>query len=326
MPYVSIEICAGGGGQAFGLEQAGFHHVALVENDKHACSTLRHNRPQWNVLEMDVREFSAVPFWGKVDLLAGGVPCPPFSRAGQQLGRDDERDLFPEMLRLVGECRPKAILIENVAGLLDREFEEYRNEIVTKLQRLGYICEWQRLNASDFGVPQLRARVNLIALRPQYFPYFSWPIPLETPAPTVGEALFEEMASNGWEGSAQWREIANQIAPTLVGGSKKHGGPDLGPTRAKRQWASLGVDGLGIADEPPGPGFEGMPRLTVRMAAIIQGFKPDEWEICGRKTNAYRQVGNAFPPPVAQAVGECIHSALKAVDEIEEVVLEETGS
>lgn len=197
MPYTSIEICAGGGGQALGLEQAGFQHIALIENDKHACITLRHNRPNWNVIEMDVRDFSAVPYRGKVDLLAGGVPCPPFSRAGQQLGRDDERDLFPEMLRLVGECRPKAVLIENVSGLLDREFLGYRNEIVTRLQRLGYICDWQRLNASDFGVPQLRPRVNLVALRPPYFTCFLWPLPMETPAPTVGEALVEEMASNG---------------------------------------------------------------------------------------------------------------------------------
>jgi len=112
---LSIEICAGAGGQALGLEQAGFHHAALVEIDANACMTLRHNRPLWNVVEGDVKLFSARKYQG-VDLLAGGVPCPPFSVAGKQLGRDDERDLFPEALRLVRECSPKAVMLENVRG------------------------------------------------------------------------------------------------------------------------------------------------------------------------------------------------------------------
>lgn len=131
---------------------------------------------------------------------------------------------------------------------------------------------------------------------------------------SVGELLFDLMAADGWQGAARWAKAANDIAPTLVGGSKKHGGPDLGPTRARRAWASLGVDGIGIADAPPAPDFCGMPRLTVKMAARIQGF-PDEWIICGRKTNAYRQVGNAFPPPVARAVGFQIAAALQAADQ-----------
>ena len=110
---------------------------------------------------------------------------------------------------------------------------------------------------------------------------------------------------------ANWANGADRIAPTLVGGSKKHGGPDLGPTQAKRQWARLGVDGLGIADSRPGPDWEGMPRLTVRMAAMLQGF-PANWPFAGGKTAAYRQVGNAFPPPVAEAVATAIEAALRA--------------
>ena len=117
------------------------------------------------------------------------------------------------------------------------------------------------------------------------------------------------MAANGWEGADLWAKRAASIAPTLVGGSKKHGGPDLGPTRARAAWASLGVEGRTLAEEAPEPGFEGMPRLTVEMAARIQGF-PDDWKIWGRKTAAYRQVGNAFPPPVARAVGDKIREAL----------------
>ena len=119
------------------------------------------------------------------------------------------------------------------------------------------------------------------------------------------------MAAGGWPGAAVWAARADDIAPTLVGGSKKHGGPDLGPTRARKAWATLGVDGKGVADAPPAPDFVGMPRLTVPMVARLQGF-PDDWTFAGRKTAAYRQVGNAFPPPVARAVGERIRAALSA--------------
>ena len=112
----SLEICAGGGGQAIGLEDAGFKHLAVIEIEHAACETLRLNRPQWNVIEDDIRNFSAKRFKG-VDLLAGGVPCPPFSKAGKQLGCSDVRDLFPEAIRLIDECRPRAIMLENVRGL-----------------------------------------------------------------------------------------------------------------------------------------------------------------------------------------------------------------
>ena len=125
----------------------------------------------------------------------------------------------------------------------------------------------------------------------------------------MGELLHDLMAANKWRGAGRWREQANAIAPTLVGGSKKHGGPDLGPTRAKRAWAALGVDGMGIWDDAPARDFVGMPRLTTRMTARIQGF-PDDWQFSGRKTAAYRQIGNAFPPPVAAAVARQIFTAL----------------
>jgi DNA (cytosine-5)-methyltransferase 1 len=124
------------------------------------------------------------------------------------------------------------------------------------------------------------------------------------------------MAENGWPGAPAWRKRASGVAPTIVGGSKKHGGPDLGPTRARKQWASLGVNGLGIADEPPPENFpkDENPKLTVRMVARIQGF-PDSWQFAGRKTAAYRQVGNAFPPPVAAAVGKAILNAFAGIRE-----------
>jgi DNA (cytosine-5)-methyltransferase 1 len=304
----SIEICAGAGGQASGLELAGFEHQCLVEIDASACATLRLNRPSWNVLEKDLRSFSATSFGG-IDLLAGGVPCPPFSKAGKQLGNDDERDLFPEALRVVDECRPKAVMLENVRGLLDAVFDEYRANLIRTFRKLGYHSEWKLLVASDFGVPQLRPRVVFVAIDSSMVEHFQWPHPSMHLPPTVGEALYDLMTEQGWRGAKLWRDHACDIAPTLVGGSKKHGGPDLGPTRAKRAWAALGVDGHGISLEAPARDFVGMPRLTVRMAARLQGF-PDTWSFTGKKTAAYRQVGNAFPPPVAQVVGMQIFAAL----------------
>ena len=306
----SLEICAGAGGQALGLERAGFEHAHLVEIEPSACTTLRTNRPQWDVSEGDVRRFSGQAYRG-IDLLAGGVPCPPFSKAGQQRGEDDERDLFPEALRLVDECRPRAVMLENVRGLLDPAFAAYRGRITHALGKLGYAASWRLLNASDFGVSQLRPRVLMVALQHGLADDFAWPEPLLAPPRHVGDLLYDLMAARGWRGAQAWRKDAAMIAPTLVGGSKKHGGPDLGPTRARRAWEGLGVDGKGLADQAPDPDFVGMPRLTVQMAARLQGF-PDDWVVTGRKTAAYRQVGNAFPPPVAAAVGTQIAAALLA--------------
>lgn len=306
--FNSLELCAGAGGQALGLEMAGFGHNALVEIEPPACATLRMNRPDWNVIEGDLREFDGMSYKG-VDLIAGGVPCPPFSKAGKQLGADDERDLFPEAIRLVDQCRPQAVMLENVRGLMDAVFDDYRNKVESQLKKLGYVPSWRLLNASDYGVSQLRPRVVFVGIRKEFSSEFSWPNPLPTPAATVGELLHDMMASKGWRGANSWRQRANTIAPTLVGGSKKHGGPDLGPTRARAAWASLGVDGRSLADDVPDRDFVGMPRLTTRMAARVQGF-PDSWQFSGKKTAAYRQIGNAFPPPVAMAVAKQIYAAL----------------
>lgn len=303
-----FEICAGAGGQALGLHQAGFINAGAVEIEPAACATLRANHPEWNVIEGDLRAVNGRDFAG-VDLLAGGVPCPPFSTAGKQLGHEDERDLFPEALRLAKEIRPRAVLLENVAGFASKKFTDYRLNIFAELAELGYIVKARLIQASELGVPQLRPRFILVALRPEDYARFSLDFePL--PAPTVGETLSDLMKSGGWPGADHWVRRANKIAPTLVGGSKKHGGPDLGPTRAKRQWEELAVDGKGLADGAPGPDFpqSAHPRLTVRMAARIQGF-PDSWKLVGKKTAAYRQVGNALPPPVAAFVGERILEA-----------------
>ncbi|MGW4036409.1 DNA cytosine methyltransferase [Streptomyces sp. NPDC004778] len=344
--FTSVEICAGAGGQALGLHDALFRHLALIEIDPHAVETLRANvegNDDWEgctVKQADLTtldpkclrlELGLEP--GDLDLLAGGVPCPPFSVAGKQLGPDDERDLFPTMLNLVDELEPKAVMIENVRGLLEprEKFQDYREHLLERLESMGYKkCYWEVLEAKNYGVPQLRPRAILVALKEPYLPFFAQTKPKKLPVRTVGEALKVTMAKRfaeiddprAAEALKEWQGKASKgVAPTLVGGSKKHGGADLGPTRAKKAWASLGVCGLGVANDSEEmkkqESYErdlfsaAGPKLTVEQAAIIQGFPPS-WKFKGRKTAAYRQVGNAFPPPVAQAVGEQIIAALKA--------------
>ncbi|MEU3447437.1 DNA cytosine methyltransferase [Streptomyces thermolilacinus] len=380
--FTSIEICAGAGGQAIGLHDAGFRHLALVEIDPHAVATLQKNigeRADWSweaahcdvLPPTDVKTFDPsrdLPKSGELlqrdglDLLAGGVPCPPFSHAGKQLGRDDERDLFPRMLDLVRDLRPRAVMIENVRGIMDPKFSDYRDWIVARLQGgsyrevdgtegheegLGYkVCEWGVLEASNFGVPQLRPRAILVAFRGDVIEdlKYEWPSPTHEEPVSVAEALEKTMherfrpyfegphaerarkAYDAWvrksvERHALLRGKGGGVAPTLVGGSKKHGGADLGPSRAKAAWRMLGVSGLGVANDAETCAKKGTedrdlfgadgPMLTVQQAAIIQGFPPD-WQFSGGKTAQYRQVGNAFPPPVAAAVGRSIIDVLRA--------------
>ncbi|MFJ8827298.1 DNA cytosine methyltransferase [Streptomyces sp. NPDC102467] len=363
-PLTSIEICAGAGGQALGLHAAGFRHLALVEIDKHAADTLRTNignHPDWAwekehclIHEGDVKEFrpakqvyaAQAPGHSKrdpdkkypmlkrkqLDLLAGGVPCPPFSAAGHQLGRADERDLFPNMLDLVAELKPRAVMIENVRGLVEPEdkFRYYRNHIKNRLRKEGYvICGWKLLHAESFGVPQLRPRAILVAIRKDEYRGFDWPVEnekVQTVQAELAESMRERFGADTDRFNAWYKQAGKgTVAPTLVGGSKKHGGADLGPTRAKHAWEKLGVNAMGVANDPDkmvdskrdlgDPGKSGRaqwPMLTVEQAALIQGFPgKDSWDFTGGKTARYRQVGNAFPPRVAEAVGRSIREALE---------------
>lgn len=317
-----IEICAGAGGQSLGLESAGFDHLLAIELDPTAASTLAANRPTWKVAVGDVADKSV---WdpadyspeardgGPVDLFAGGVPCPPFSIAGKQLGANDERDLFAWAVEQVGVIRPNVVLLENVKGLSQARFAAYRQHVLDRFVELGYEAEWRLLLSADFGVAQLRPRFVLIAMKPEFFQYFHWP-EARVGRLSVGAAIGDLMGENGWEGAEAWMRNAVGIGPTLVGGSKKHGGADLGPTRAKTAWNALGIDGRGIADEAPQPGerFDVGPRLTLEMVARLQGWDNNayQWDFVGRKTSVYRQIGNAFPPPVAHALGQAIMVAL----------------
>ncbi|MFF8473743.1 DNA cytosine methyltransferase [Streptomyces sp. NPDC015414] len=320
----AVEICAGAGGQSLGLELAGFDHALAVELDENAVNTLRENR-DWDVRHGDVADDSV---WDPneyvgVDLLAGGVPCPPFSIAGKQLGATDERDLFAWAVELAGKMQPRALLLENVRGLSMPRFSAYRQHVKDRLRDLGYWSDWQILQANEYGVPQLRPRFVLVAMRHEDAQWFEWPEPSPT-SKTVGSVLQKMMGAGGWSGADLWAEKAQGIAPTIVGGSKKHGGADLGPTRAKAAWRTLGVDAMGVADAPPNESHpvSFVPKLTTEMVARIQGWQDGseyEWRFTGRKTARYRQIGNAFPPPVARAVGTAIADALNRKGEPKEL-------
>lgn len=310
--YSSVEFCAGAGGQALGLEQAGFDHRLLVDNDADCCATLRLNRPDWHVECADMNIFVPSDI-ASVDLFAAGLPCPPFSVAGKQLGQKDDRNLFPAALRLIEMLNPRVVLIENVRGFLSSTFAPYREEIAKTLNRLGYDVDWRLYDAQAFGVPQTRSRVAIVAAKHEIWPLFRFPDTSVCGSLDVGTVLHDLMSANGWRGTDAWAAQAVGVAPTIVGGSKKHGGPDLGPTRAREKWKTIGVNGGTIAETAPDKDFEGNPRLTTRMVARLQGF-PDTWQFSGKKTAAYRQVGNAFPPPVAFALGLALRSALVAKD------------
>lgn len=233
-----VELCAGAGGMALGFEQAGFRHAALYEIDSDAVTTLRLNRPAWDVRQHDVSEVDvACP---PCDVLAAGVPCPPFSQAGRKLGPDDERDLFPALLSWVRAVSPKAVVVENVSGLLSQRFDAYRRHILATLEAMGYEGEWRLLDASLLGVPQRRRRSVLVAMRSGGWSAFRWPVVSDQPL-ALGPVLAPRLAARGLPDPEAWAVRADSPAPTICGGSKKHGGADLGPSSARRTWGALGV-------------------------------------------------------------------------------------
>ncbi|MEV6987406.1 DNA cytosine methyltransferase [Sphaerisporangium sp. NPDC051017] len=320
--FTSLDICAGAGGQALGLERAGFDPVMLFDEDPDACATLRANRPAW-----DVRQLDLVDFVGDehkkvlgVDLLAGGLPRLPYSIAGKREQVAARSDPLHAAVWLATEVRPRAIMLENVPALVkDDLFAEARSFVEQELKNNDYECAWAVLDAQDHGVPQRRQHGVMVAMCQGDLARFEWPGSTGTPG-TVGDVLWASMASRGWTGAAAWRLLANEVAPTIVGGSKNRGGADLGPTGTKRKWAQLGVDGGSIADDVPDADFVmrpstdpedrgSLPKLTIPQVAALQGF-PADWLVVGRKTSRYRQVGHALPPPLATAIGYAIAKAL----------------
>lgn len=313
--FRSVEICAGAGAQALGLERAGFDPVLLIDSKADACFTIDLNRPNWDVVCMDVVQFHPnmrPDTWG-VDLVSGGLPRVKSSAAAGRAEDTEERRVLRAAVSLAREIGPKAVLFENVPDLVDNpDFAHDRAWIENELRQAGFRTSWKILNAADFSVPQNRSSGFLVALQERYFNRFVWPEPTQAPAPTVGQVLGPSMSAKGWAGAALWQRNADRVAPALVGGSDRRGGADLGPTGSKNAWASLGVNGTSLGDEPPGPDFpsDGRPRLTVEQAALIQAF-PSGWKLFGGKTSRYRQVGHAMPPPLATAVGLAVAAALQ---------------
>ncbi|NEC85744.1 hypothetical protein G3I71_07890 [Streptomyces sp. SID12501] len=314
--FRSVEICAGAGAQALGLERAGFDPVLLVDSKADACFTIDLNRPAWDVICMDVVQFH--PNMRQetlgVDLLSGGLPRVKSSATVGRTEDTEERAVLRASIGLACAMRPKAVLLENVPDLVESpHFETDRLWIESALRDAGYRASWRVLNAADFGVPQNRSSGFLVALQEPYFSRFSWPEPDRLPPPTVGQVLGRSMASRGWPGAEHWIKGADRVAPALVGGSDRRGGGDLGPTGSKKAWASLGVNGSSLGDEPPGADFpQGEhPKLTVDQAAMIQAI-PENWRFFGGKTSRYRQIGHAMPPPLATALGRALVVALES--------------
>ncbi|MFF3400922.1 DUF6339 family protein [Streptomyces sp. NPDC002659] len=314
--FRSLEICAGAGAQALGLESAGFDPALLIDSKADACFTIDLNRPDWDVVCMDVSQFhpDMRPDTLDIDLLSGGLPRVKSSATVGRAEDTEERGVLRAAIGLVRELRPKAVLLENVPDLVESpSFEDDRSWIEAELKNEGYRWSWRVLNAADFGVPQNRSSGFLVALQAPYFFHFSWPEPDELPPPTVGQVLGPSMSASGWPGAERWVKGADRLAPALVGGSDRRGGADLGPTGTKKAWAALGVNGNSLGDEPPGADFplDLQPKLTVDQAALIQAIPP-EWRLFGGKTSRYRQIGHAMPPPLATAVGLAIAAALRS--------------
>jgi len=315
-----VDVCSGAGGLALGLERAGFEPTLLLDEDADACRTVRANRPHWNVLHTDLLDFDPAehPVSYDVDLLAAGLPRVKSSATVRRTDSRTEERLLEATVYLVHAIRPRAVLIENVPGLAHAdEYQQFRDFARAELAHLGYEFSWFVTNAVDFGVPQNRKQGVLVAVERHRAEAFRAPTPTVQEPTTVGLTLGASMAARGWQDAARWAAQADQPAPTLVGGSKNRGGADLGPTGAKRKWATMGVNAHTVGDEVPGPDFvwdpelgrDNMVKITVEQAALLQGF-PASWEIAGLKTARYRQIGHAIPPPVGEALGRAVAEAL----------------
>ncbi len=327
--FTSIELFAGGGGLALGMEKAGFRHILLSEIDSSACATLRQNRPEWNVLASDIHEVDFTPYRGKVDFLSGGFPCQAFSYAGKRLGFEETRGtLFFEMARAVKETRPKVFLGENVRGLLTHDGGRTMDTIRGVISELGYtLIEPRVLRTIQYNVPQKRERLVLVAVRNDLAPFarFEWPCVCgsvrtlrdafckgtlygtDVP-PSPGQAYPEgkrrvmELVPEGGD----WRDLPEDIARGYMKGSYDLGGGKTGMARR----LAMDEPSLTLTCAPAQKQTERCHPtetrpLTVREYARIQTF-PDEWGFAGTVAAQYKQIGNAVPVNLAWAVGRAI--------------------
>lgn len=327
--FTTIELFAGAGGLALGMEKAGFSHIMLNELDHSACETLRKNRSGWNVVENDIHEIDFKPFYKKVDLLTGGFPCQAFSFAGKRLGFEETRGtLFFELARAVKESQPKVFVAENVKGLLEHDNGRTLQVIRDVIAELGYtLIEPRVLRALQYDVPQKRERLILIALRNDIAPFvkYEWP-DVSDKFRTLRDAFYagelfdcDVPSSKGQEypeskrkvmelvpEGGDWRNLPPDVAKEYMKGSYNLGGGKTGMARR----LSLDEASLTLTCAPAQKQTERCHPLetrplTVREYARIQTF-PDEWEFCGSLSAQYKQIGNAVPVNLAWAIGRSL--------------------
>ena len=334
--YTLVELFAGAGGLALGLEQAGFKSLLLNEKDKYACQTLRLNRPDWNVVEDDITNVDFSHLKGNVDLLTGGFPCQPFSYAGKQLGFEDLRGtLVFEMARAIKEIQPKVFLAENVKGLTENDNGRTLETIIRVLEELGYtIVEKDIYKAIFYKVPQKRERLIIVGVRNDLAAKakFVKPSPyyrlltvkdalqagelFDSPVPeSVGQAYPKrkaEIMAHVPEGG-YWRDLPVDLQKEYMLGSFYLGGGKTGMARR----LSWNEPSLTLTCAPAQKQTERCHPsehrpLTTREYARIQTF-PDNWQFEGSATQVYKQIGNAVPVNLALAVGKAIIKLLNGL-------------
>ena len=336
-PYTSIELFAGGGGLALGMEKAGFKHIMLNEIEHDACQTLRANRPQWDVIEGNVRLLNFSSFRGKVDLLTGGFPCQAFSYAGNKGGFADTRGtLFFELARAIQEIQPRVVMCENVRGLLSHDKGRTLEVIKATIGELGYhLFEPKVLHAVQYQVPQKRERLILIAVRNDLLSNarFSWPAPYhrimnlrdafyagdlypcdvpQSEGQRYPEKKQKVMSLVPMGGN--WRDLPAVVQKEYMAGSLHLPGGETGIARR----LSLDEPSLTLVCAPAQKQterchpIETRP-LTLREYARIQTF-PDAWQFSGSLASQYKQIGNAVPVNLAYAIGRALVRLLNSLE------------
>ncbi|MCX6799789.1 MAG: DNA (cytosine-5-)-methyltransferase [Candidatus Falkowbacteria bacterium] len=328
--YTAIELFAGAGGTALGMENAGIKHILLNEYDKHACETLRTNKPNWNVIEQDIRELNF--FGGQADIVQGGFPCQTFSQAGRKMGFEDIRGtLFFEFARCVKEVRPKIAIGENVKGLLNHDSGRTIKTMVGVLEELGYKVKYKILRSQYFDIPQKRERLIIIGVREDLDIPISFPKEKDYIIP-LREAFYKCPKSEGQEypekkkkilelipPGGYWRDLPDNLQKEYMGASYFMGGGKTGMAR-RLSWdePSLTLTCSPAQKQTERCHPEETRPLSVREYARIQTF-PDDWKFSGSVAQQYKQIGNAVPVNLGYYIGDNIIKMLngEATEEVE---------
>lgn len=331
--YNSIELFAGAGGLALGLEKAGFHVKGLVEIDKYAAQTLRENRPNWNVIEDDIVSVSEKGIRNylrsdcKIDFISGGYPCQAFSYAGRKLGLDDVRGtMFFYFAKIINDLKPKIFLAENVKGLTTHDNGKTLQTMINIYENMGYNVTWNILKAIHYGVAQKRERVVIVGILKDIDVPYRLPKEYEY-KPVLKDALKNVPLSIGAKypekkcqvldlvpAGGYWRDLPKDIAKEYMGKSYYSGGGRTGMARR----ISWNEPSLTLTCSPAQKQTERCHPdetrpFTVREYARIQSF-PDEWQFSGSMAQQYKQIGNAVPVEFATAIGLSIIDVLNRAE------------